>query len=115
MARTNATSRHIRPRSEHQRVEAVVLGAAAHHHQEGGFERALARVEIDRAAVASSQQHVVQPGVRRPSGAISEGALIDHAEAHVFQHRHALGQRQRAAEAPDLQADRRCSSAPRGR
>ena len=34
-----------------------------------------------------------------------EGPLVDHAEAHVLEHRHALRQRDRAAVAPDLEAD----------
>ena len=41
-----------------------------------------------------------------PFGAIVVGALVDHPETHVFQHRHAFRQRQRAGQAPHLQADR---------
>ena len=33
------------------------------------------------------------------------GAFVHHAKAHVFQHRHAFGQRQRPRETPHFQAD----------
>ncbi len=111
IARQRADKRDVAPAEtagKRQRVEAVILGGAAHHHQECGFQPRLALVELDRRAVATFQQHVVEPDVARAFvfGLDVEGALIDHAEAHVFQHRHALRQRQRPRKTPYFQAHR---------
>ena len=59
------------------------------------------------AAVGALQHHVVQPGAELAPARLAdlEGLLVDHLEAHVLQHRHPLRQRDRAAVAPDLQAD----------
>ena len=64
-------------------------------------------VEIDGAAVGALEQHVVQPDVGRAVGVAIDliGALVHHLEAHVLQHGHALGERDRPAVAPDLQSD----------
>ena len=53
------------PGRQHQRVVAVVLGAAAHHHQEGRLEARLLALEIDRAAVGALEHHVVKPDIAR--------------------------------------------------
>ena len=107
-ARQRADQRHVAPAErtgQRERVIAVVLGGAAHHHQEGGFQPRLVGVEIDEAAVVALEQHVVQPEAFAILRRDAIGALVDHAEAHVLQHRHALRQRQRPRQAPHLQAD----------
>ena len=110
-ARQRADQRHVAPGQvarERQRVVAVVLGSPAHHHQEGGLQTRLAGIEIDHAAVAPLQQHVVKPGVVGTVAIRRDviGALVDYPESHVFQHRNALRQRQRARQTPDFEADR---------
>ena len=108
MVRISATSRHIRPAAEHERVVAVVLGAAAHHHQEGRFEAA-ARARRDRPRrrrrARSSMSWNQTSGSPSALAVDLVGALVDDLEAHVLQHRHALGERDRPVVAPDLQAD----------
>ncbi len=109
IARDGADQRDVaplQPGAEHQRVVAVVLGAAAHHRHEGGFEARLQRFDVEGRAVGALQQHVVQPHLRG-SGIVRldpVGALVHDLEAHVLQHGHALGQRDRLLAAPDLQA-----------
>ena len=81
---------------EHQRVVAVILGDAAHHHQEAAFQRGLAardRSARRRRSPASCRaaRH------RRPVACRLDlvGALVHHLEAHILQHRHAAGERDR--------------------
>ena len=103
IAGQSADQRHIAPSKtaqQCQRVVAVILGAAAHDHQEGGLQPRLAVVEFDGAAVMALQQHVVEPDARRVGRLDLIGPLVDDAEAHVFQHRDALRQRQRPGVAP---------------
>ena len=72
IARQGAQHGDVAPRQagrEHQRVEAVVLGQPAHHHQEAGLEMRLGVAEIDLGAVGAHQRqgegHVVQPEIGR--------------------------------------------------
>ena len=106
-SRAAARRRATQPGGEHQRVVAVVLGGAAHHHDEAGFERAPA--SASRSTRARRRRAPASCRGTRRSGAPAArdliGALVDHPEAHVLQHRHALRQRDRAAVAPHLQAD----------
>ena len=65
-ARDRANERHVaphQPRAQYERIVAIVLRAAAHHHQEGRLETMLVRLEIDRAAVGALEHHVVKPDV----------------------------------------------------
>ncbi len=96
------------PRRQHQRVITVVLGGAAHHHQERGFQMRLGDTEIDRSAVAALEQHVVEPDFRRALAfrIDQERALINHSKTHVFQHGNAFRQRQWTFAAPDFEPDR---------
>ena len=108
-ARDGAHQRDVAPlraRGQHQRVVAVVLGAAAHHRHEAGFQPRLQRVEVERRAVRALQHHVVQPHLGGAGIARLDlvGALVHHLEAHVLQHGHALGERDRVLAAPHFQA-----------
>ncbi len=103
MVRISATSRQPSPVNEHQRVIAVALGALAHDDEETGFQALLERGKVDRLARRAFELHVVEPDLRRVLRLDVIGALVDDAEAHVFQHRHALGQRNRPALAEHLQ------------
>ena len=111
-ARSSATSRHISPPAEHKRVEAVVFRAAAHHDQEAGFQRGSCvargrsrRRRRVRAACRGTRRLVPRPCRRDPVG-----LLVDHAKAHVLEHRHAFRQRDRTVVAPDLEPDAALSS-----
>ena len=109
-ARDRADERDVAPGEagrQHQRVVAVVLGAAGHHHQEAGFQPLLGIEQVDLAGAGLLQHHVVQPDVGPVVGIEPDvvGLLVHHAEAHVLEHRHALRQRDRPAEAPHLEAD----------
>ena len=111
-----ADQRHVAPREaalQHQRVVAVVLGDAPHHHEKRRLEPSLAAVEIDHAAVRTLQQHVVQPDVGAALRLDLVGALVDDAEAHVLQHRHALRQRDRPRKVHTFRPTERCSSSRR--
>ncbi len=110
VAREAAQHRDVAPGQagrEHQRVEPVALGEPAHHHHEAGFQARLEDAEAGLGAVGLRQRHVVQPEVGRvaPGGLRLVGGLVDHAEAHVLEHGHALAQRDRALAAPDLEPD----------
>ncbi len=114
--RDGPQQRNVAPgqaRRHHQRVVAVVLGDTAHHHDEAGFQRRLHRLERGRPAVVPLQRHVVQPGAGLAIGDL-EGPLVDDPEAHILQHRHPLGQRDRPAVTPDLQSDARILRPRRG-
>ena len=125
-ARERAHQRHVAPHQpgrQHERVVAVVLGAAAHDDQEGAFELLLDGVEIERAAAGALDRHVVEPDVGLLGGADRDlvGLLVDDAKAHVLEHGHALRQRDRPIEAPHFEPDavallplRRWKSALRG-
>ena len=94
-ARDGADQRDVAPAEsghEHQRVIAVALGPFAHDDEKTGFETLLERSEVDRLARRTLQLHVVEPDLRRALRLDVIGALIDDAKAHVFQHRHPLGQ-----------------------
>ena len=93
--------------NQHQGVVAVVLRDAAHHHQEQRFQPFACVAQLNRPAVRTFQQHVVEPDLRSAIafGRDLIGALIDNAEAHIFQYRHARRQRDRPALAPHFQAD----------
>ena len=108
MVRISATSRHIKPGRQHQRVVAVVLGDAAHHHDEAASSAAssLSR-SAGRRRRAPAPCRAARRRIAGACGRDLEGPLVDHAEAHVLQHRHALRQRDRPAVAPDLEADAR--------
>ncbi len=97
------------PGRQHQRVIAVILGAAAHDGEEASLDLFPQRIEIERLARSAFtdgafQRHVMEPDVGPVLRLDVVGALIDDAEAHVFQHRHALGQRDRTAVAEDFEA-----------
>ena len=64
IARHGADQRDVAPSKsgiQNERIVAVVFGDAVHHHDEGGFERRLERVDVDRLAAGALQHHVVQP------------------------------------------------------
>ena len=84
-----------------------VLGNAAHDDDKQRFERVLARFKIGRGARHAFQCHVVEPDARHARDVRNHlvGALVHHAETHVLQHRHALGQRDRTAVAPHFKTD----------
>ena len=104
--RINATSRQARSACQRERIVAVVLGRAPHHHQECGLQQRLALVERDHFAIGALKQHVVEPDAGAALRLDVVGPFIHHAETHVFQDRNALGERQRPREGPDLQAGR---------
>ncbi len=54
---------------------------------------------------ARVEQHVVEPDAGAALRLDVIGALVDDAEAHVFQDRNAFRQRQRPRKAPYFQAD----------
>ena len=65
-ARDGADQRDVAPGEagrQHQRVVAVVLGAAGHHHQEARFQPLLGIEQVDLAGAGALQHHVVQPDV----------------------------------------------------
>ena len=111
-----AEQRHVAPAEaglQHQRVVAVVLGDAAHHHQEAVSSGLLvaSRSTAPPSARSSAMSWSQTSGLPLAAGRDLVGALVDHLEAHVLQHRHALGQRDRAPVAPHLQADARLAVA----
>ncbi len=73
-ARERADQRDVAPDQagrEHERVVAVVLGAAAHHREEAGLQPLLERRELERLARRAFQHHVVEPDIRRrPCGSM---------------------------------------------
>ena len=98
--RQRADQRDVAPHEpgrEHQRVVAVVLGAAAHDREETALDLFLERGDIERLARSAFERHVVEPDVGGILRRDMVGALVDDAEAHVFQHRHPLGERNRPA------------------
>ena len=68
--------------------------------------------EIDRTAIGALQQHVVQPGIGVGAAGDLIGSLVHHLEAHVLEHGHALGERDRPLVAPHLESD--CTALARG-
>ena len=105
-ARQRADQRDIAPNQpggEHQRVIAVVFGAPAHDRKEARLEPFFERGEVERLAQRAFQRHVMEPDVGRVTRLDVVGALVDDAETHILQHRHALGERDRAAVAEDFQ------------
>ncbi len=105
-ARHGADERDIAPGEpgrEHERVIAVILGVAPHHREETGLQLLLARVEVDGLARCAFERHVVKPDLGRVMRLDVVGALVDHAEAHVLQNRHAFGERDRPFMAEDLE------------
>ena len=100
-ARNGADQSHVaphHPRRQHERVVTVVLGTAAHHHQEGRLEALLDGLEVDRTPVGALEQHVVEPDVGFAFGVVRDvasdliGTLVHDLEAHILEHGHALGQ-----------------------
>ena len=84
----------VEPGRENQRVEAVVLDLAPPDADELGLEVFLHPVQIDRPTVPGLHAEIVQPDLPfgiRPNDPVAD--LADHPEAHVFQHRHDVGQR----------------------
>ena len=90
--------------ADDQAIEAVVVGLAAEDGAEALLQPLVVAANIDRRAVGRFEHHVVQGDVAL---AILEarqdvvGALVDGREAHVLEHRHALRQADRRAEAVD--------------
>ena len=96
--RQRADERDVAPHQaggEDERIVAVILGPARHDDEEAGFDPRLADGEIERLARRALERHVVEPDVRRHVCRSLRpdvvGALVDDAEAHVFQDRHAFG------------------------
>ena len=105
-ARDGAQQRHVAPGEpgrEHEPVVAVVLGGAAHDGKKTGLERFLAVGKLDRLTRGAFEHHVVEPDLRGVARLDVIGALVDHAEAHVFQDRHARRERDRFFAGEDLE------------
>ncbi len=90
---------------QHQRVVAVALRLLSHDDEEASFQPRFERGEIDGLTGCAFDLHVVKPDLGRiPGRPDVVSAFVDDAKAHVFQHRHALGERNRPAMAEDLQS-----------
>ena len=71
------------------------------------------RVDLDvGVGAARLQAEVVDPDRRRPFGGDAVRALVEHAHAHVLEHRQAVGQRHRRAAVEQLEAQRRRARLP---
>ncbi len=90
--------------AEHQRVVAVILGASAHHREEAALEPLLDRGQLQLLARTAFERHVVEPDIGGVVRGDVVGALVDDAEAHILQHGHPFGERDRPAAAQDLEA-----------
>ena len=69
--------------TDHQPVEAVVVGLAANHGDERGLEALVQPLELDRGAAVGLEHHVVQRHLALPVGkarADLVGALVDGRE-----------------------------------
>ncbi len=102
-----AQNRNVTPHhagGENQRVIAVTLGTSLHHREKTGFQFVFDVGERERLLQRALQHHVVQPDVGSVLWLDVIGALVDDAEAHVFQHRNALGQRDGTAVAENFQS-----------
>ncbi len=97
VARERPDGRNLAPaqsRTQDEGVVSVGFGAIADHRHDRGFQ-ALAefRADRDRLAVVGLDRHVVQPyRRRRRHGARRDliGALVYHAQAVMFDHRHSV-------------------------
>ena len=95
--------------SEDELVEAVGFGEAAELRHQRRLDRRIEMLDVDLPAAGAFQRHVVQPDTRIGAGRAVllgsdvEGALVDNAEAHILQHRHALGERDRGAAREQLE------------
>ena len=85
-------------------VEPIVVRLTPQDGQEATFEPLVVLPEVDAGAIAGLQHHVVQRHVALAVGEARPdviGALVDGREAHVLQHRHALGERDRCSQRID--------------
>ena len=114
VAGEGADGRNFAPaqgRAQDERVVPVGFGTIAHHRHDRGFEATGEfRGDDDRLAVIGLDRHVVQPdrcGCGRGAGRDLIGALVDDAQAVIFDHRDPIGQRQGRATRKDLEAETR--------
>ena len=83
-----------KPRLDNKAVERVILRA----HFEHGGNRAFDRrdIALERAAAGQFDLEIMDEGVGVAGQCGRQ--LLDHAEAEILEHRHRVGQRQRAAQ-----------------
>ena len=94
-------------RQQHQPVEVVAFHVAAQHLGESVLEQPGQDFGLELARQRRVQFEVVQRDrLARPAAVDLVARFGDHAQAHVFEHRQAVGQHQRSAAPIDLQAER---------
>ena len=108
VAAEGAQQRRILPGQaglQHEAIVAIRFRPLLGHGEQRRLQRLAPGVKVHRAAGAL-QQHVVDEDALRHAGRPDAiGALVDHPEAEVFQHRHPVRQGQRGAAGKHLQAD----------
>ena len=85
----------VEPGAQHQLIEAVVLRLAAPDPQERVLEGLADLVEVELAGVDRLDPEIVQPEARAGRGDELVGLLLEHAQAHVLEHRQHVRQRDR--------------------
>ena len=94
-------------RRDHQPVEVVVLDLSAEHASERVGEYGVQRVDVNLGvADRQKQPQVVHPHRRRTLRRDAVRMLVEHLEAHVLEHRQAVGQCDRRAAMEKLEAQR---------
>ena len=96
-----------KPCRDDQPIEVIVLHLAAKHKAERVGEHAVQCVDLHfRLPPGNEQAQVVHPYGWQPVGRDPVRPLIEDLEAHVLQHRQAVGERHRPAAAEQLEAQR---------
>ncbi len=89
---------HVAPRQaggQHQAVEGIVLGIAAHDMDERVLQGVIELLDIQAKAFAVGEGEVVDPVLTATGMAQPVRELAEYAQAEVFQNRQHIGQRQR--------------------
>ncbi|RMN69924.1 hypothetical protein ALQ54_05713 [Pseudomonas syringae] len=98
ITRIGTQQRHIAPRQaggEHQTVESIVFGIAAHDVHERILEGVIELLDIEVQSFAVGKGEIVNPELATVGMVQAVRKLAQHAQAKVFQNRQHVGQRQR--------------------
>ena len=107
VVRIRAQHDHVlgrQPGAQHQPVEVVAFHLAAEDLRERALEQSRQRVGLDLVRDLRIELEVVQRDEVLAGRADAEVVLAEHARAHVFEHRQAVGQHHGRAEVVDLEA-----------